>query len=64
LAHRGIVEMAMITLIVGSVGLFVAGVAAWSTISHRRAASFERVPVRTGRSVHVGCEAEPGDRTA
>ena len=46
--------MAMITLIVGSVGLFVAGFAAWYTIWHRRvAASFERVPVRTGRSVRV-----------
>jgi hypothetical protein len=53
--------MAMITLIVGSVGLFAAGFAAWYTIWHRRAASFERVPVRTGRSVREG---ESGDRTA
>jgi hypothetical protein len=52
----------MITLIVGSVGLFAAGFAAWYTIWHRRAAaSFERVPVRTGRSVREGGS---GDRTA
>jgi len=51
----------MITLIVGSVGLFAAGFAAWYTIWHRRAASFERVPVRTGHAVHEG---ESGDRTA
>jgi len=56
--------MAMITLIVGSVGLFAAGFAAWYTIWHRRAASFERVPVRTGPSVHVVREGESGDRTA
>jgi hypothetical protein len=57
--------MAMITLIVGSVGLFAAGFAAWYTIWHRRAAaSFERVPLRTGRSVHVVREGESGDRTA
>ncbi|MDR3661379.1 MAG: hypothetical protein P4L86_13490 [Mycobacterium sp.] len=42
------------TLIVGSVGLVVAGFAAWYTIWHRRVeSSFERVPVRAGRSVHV-----------
>ncbi len=56
--------MAMITLIVGSVGLFAAGFAAWYTIWHHRAASFERVPVRTGPSVHVVREGESGDRTA
>ncbi len=56
--------MAMITLIVGSVGLFVVGFAAWYTIWHHRAASsFERVPVSTGRSVHVPRVAESGDRT-
>lgn len=46
--------MAEITLIVGSVGLVVAGFAAWYTIWHRRIeSSFERVPVRARRSVHV-----------
>lgn len=47
----------MITLIVGSLSFFVAGFAAWYTLWHRRlASSFERVPVRvgrSGRSVHV-----------
>ncbi len=58
------VEMAMITLIVGSVGLFAAGFVAWYTIWHDRAASsFERVPVRSVRSVPVVRESEPGDRT-
>ncbi len=56
--------MAMIMLVVGSVGLFAAGFAAWYTIWQRRAASFERVPVRTGRSVHVVRQGESGDRTA
>ena len=46
--------MAEISLLVGSVGLVVAGFAAWYTIWHRRVeSSFERVPVRAGRSVHV-----------
>ncbi|HEX3333767.1 MAG TPA: hypothetical protein VHS57_05460 [Acidimicrobiales bacterium] len=44
----------MITLIIGSIAFFVAGFAAWYTLWHRRLeSSFERVPVRTGRSVHV-----------
>ena len=57
--------MAEITLIVGSVGLVVAGFAAWYTIWHRRVeSSFERVPVRAGRSVHVLREgADLDDRT-
>lgn len=55
--------MAMITLIVGSVGLLVAGSVAWYTIwRHRVAASFERVPVRTGRSVRVAGEGDARDR--
>jgi len=46
--------MAMITLIVGSVGAFVAGFVAWYTLWHRRLeASFEKVAVGTGRSAHV-----------
>ena len=44
----------MITLIVGSVGAFVAGFVAWYTLWHRRLeASFEKVAVGTGRSAHV-----------
>ncbi|MGO8824944.1 MAG: hypothetical protein ACLQU9_06850 [Acidimicrobiales bacterium] len=55
-------EMAMITVIVGSVGLLVAGSVAWYTIwRHRVAASFERVPVRTGRSVRVEREGDARD---
>jgi len=46
--------MEEITLIVGSSGLVVVGFAAWYTIWHRRVeSSFERIPVRVGRSVHV-----------
>ena len=46
--------MAEITLIVGSVGLVVAGFAAWYTVWHRKVeSSFERVPVRSARSAHV-----------
>ena len=46
--------MAEITLILGSVGLFVAGFVAWYTVWHRRAsAAFERVPVSAARSAHV-----------
>ncbi len=55
-------EMAMITVIVGSVGLLVAGSVAWYTIwRHRVAASFERVLVRTGRSVRVEREGDARD---
>ncbi len=46
--------MAELTLIIGSVVMFVAGFAAWYTLWHRRVeAAFERVPVGPGRSVHV-----------
>jgi len=59
------VAMAMITLVVGSVGLFVAGFVAWYTIWQRRAASsFERVPVRTRRSADVVSDGESGDGLA
>ncbi len=57
--------MADISLIIGSLGLVVAGFAAWYTIWHRRVeSSFERVPVRAGRSAHVLREgADLDDRT-
>jgi hypothetical protein len=46
--------MAEITLIVGSMGLVAAGFAAWYMIWHRSVeSSFERVPVRARRSVHL-----------
>jgi hypothetical protein len=46
--------MAEITLIIGSVALFVMAFASWYTVWHRRVeSSFERVPVGTGRAVHV-----------
>ena len=57
--------MAEISMIVGSVGLVVAGFAAWYALWHRRVeSSFERVPVRAGRSVHVLREGvDPADFT-
>lgn len=46
--------MAEITVVLGSVGLFVAGFVAWYTVWHRRAATaFETVRVGTARSAHV-----------
>ncbi|HWD54499.1 MAG TPA: hypothetical protein VG346_05220 [Acidimicrobiales bacterium] len=46
--------MALFTLVIGSVFLFLAAFAAWYTVWHRRVEScFERVPVETGRAVHV-----------
>ena len=46
--------MAEIMVILGSVGLFVAGCTAWYAVWHRRvSATFEQVPVRTARSAHV-----------
>ena len=46
--------MAVLTLVIGSVSFFVAAFAAWYTVWHRRVEScFERVPVGTGRPVHV-----------
>ena len=52
--------MAEITVILGSIGLFVAGFVAWYTLWHRRVAtSFERVRVGSARSAR--CRA-PGRR--
>ena len=46
--------MAQITMIVGSVGLFVAGFVAWYTLWHRRVRpAFERARVGSGRNVHL-----------
>jgi hypothetical protein len=46
--------MAQIVVILGAVGVFVAGFVAWYTMWHRRmATAFERVPVGTARSVLV-----------
>jgi hypothetical protein len=46
--------MAEITLIVGSLGLVVAGFTAWYALAHRRVeSSLEKVPVRTGRPLHL-----------
>jgi hypothetical protein len=46
--------MAVITLIVGPVGLFVAGLAAWYTVSRLRLASrLERVRVKSGYPLPV-----------
>jgi hypothetical protein len=44
----------MIALIIGSVALIVTGFVAWYTVWHRRfESSFERIPVRSGRSVPI-----------
>ena len=44
--------MAEVTVVVGSVALFAAGILAWRTMWHRRAdRALQRVPVGTGRSV-------------
>jgi hypothetical protein len=46
--------MAVLTLIIGSLTLFGAGFATWYAVWHRRVeSSFERVPVASGRVVHV-----------
>jgi hypothetical protein len=46
--------MAVLSLVIGSIALFTGGFAVWYTIWHRRVeAAFERVPVDSGRSVHV-----------
>jgi hypothetical protein len=47
-------DMAVIELILGSIGLFAAVFVAWYTLWHRRAqAAFEKVPVGNGRSAYV-----------
>jgi hypothetical protein len=52
--------MAEITLIVGP-ALFVAGFVGWYTVWHRRVEeSFEKVPVRDGRSARLRQGAELG----
>jgi hypothetical protein len=46
--------MAVVAVIAGSIGIFVAGFVAWYTLWHRRLeSSFERVPVQTGRSAYL-----------
>jgi uncharacterized iron-regulated membrane protein len=46
--------MVQITMVLGSVALFVAGFVAWYTLWHRRIESaFERVRVGNGRKVHL-----------
>ncbi len=55
--------MAMITLVVGSVGLCAAGLVAWYAIWRPRvASSLQRVPVRTDPSPRVvrGGESDDG----
>lgn len=48
------VAMAVLSLVIGSIALFTGGFAVWYTVWHRRVeAAFERVPVESGRSVHV-----------
>ncbi len=48
------VDMATLTLIIGSIVLFVGLFATWYTVWHFRIASrFERIPVGDGRSAHV-----------
>jgi hypothetical protein len=56
--------MAALTLIIGSITLLAAGFGTWYAVWHRRMEScFERVPVSSGRSVHVlrrGVDMERG----
>ena len=48
------VEMATLTLIIGSIALLAGAFATWYTVWHLRIESrFERIPVGDGRSVHV-----------
>jgi hypothetical protein len=53
-AATGKVEMATLTLIIGSIALFAGAFATWYTVWHLRIESrFERIPGGDGRSVHV-----------
>ncbi len=53
--------MGVIALIVGSVGLFVGGFAAWYTLWHRSVGgAFEKIPVAAGRTAHVVREGAVG----
>ena len=53
-AATGKVEIATLTLIIGSIALFAGAFATWYTVWHLRIESrFERVPVADGRSAHV-----------
>jgi hypothetical protein len=53
-AATGKVEMATLTLIIGSIALFAGAFATWYTVWHLRIESrFERIPAGEGRSVHV-----------
>jgi hypothetical protein len=46
--------MAEVAVIAGSIGVFVAGFLGWYTLWHRRlGSSFERAPVRTGRTAYL-----------
>jgi hypothetical protein len=46
--------MAEVAVIAGSIGVFVTGFLGWYALWHRRlASSFERVPVRTGRTAYL-----------
>jgi hypothetical protein len=46
--------MAMLTLIIGSITLFMGAFASWYTVWHLRMEShFEQIPAGEGRSVHV-----------
>lgn len=53
-AVTGKVEMATLTLIIGSMALLAGAFATWYTVWHLRIESrFERIPVGDGRSAHV-----------
>ena len=48
------VEMATLTLIIGSIAMLAGALATWYTVWHLRIESrFERIPVGDRRSVHV-----------
>jgi hypothetical protein len=45
--------MVEVAVIVGSIGVFVAGFVTYALWHRRLASSFERVPVRTGRRAYL-----------